>query len=212
MMEDITFTNNKVKYNKTNNNIELNNLTKESIVTAVLLLMENMPYNKITITDICKKAGVSRNAFYRNYPKKDAIMRYYLFKITEDYRKSLRVDRTHITAYEMFYCLLVHMKNHKKLIHSLLTADLSYLLIDTIFLAFRDCFRSIDFHYKEAHFSGSFYTVCIHWLYNDSTRSAKDVTKLILKYHNMDPHELIKLHPVTDMKTIAEEDTFQYHE
>ena len=101
-MEKITFSNNKVKYNKTNNNVELNNLTKECIVTAVLLLMDVMPYNKITITDICKKAGVSRNAFYRNYPKKDAIMRYYLFKITEDYRKSLRVNRTHITAYEMF--------------------------------------------------------------------------------------------------------------
>ena len=211
-MENNTFINNGVKYNKRNNNVELNNITKESISTAVLLLMETKPYSKITITDICKKAGVARNAFYRNYPKKDAIMRYYLFKITEDYRKSLRVNRTHITAYEMFYNLLVHMKNHRKLIHSLLTADLSYLLIDTIFIAFRDCFHGTDFHYKEAHFAGSFYTVCIHWLYNDSARSAEEVAKLILKYNNMDPDELIELLPVADMKTIAEGDTFKYHE
>jgi len=206
------YTNNTVKYNKTNKNVELNNLTKESIVTAVLLLMDTVPYSKITISDICKKAGVSRNAFYRNYPKKDAILHYYLFKITEDYRKQLRTHQTHITAYDMFHNLLVHMKNNKKLIDALLSADLAYLLIDTIFLSFRDCFSNTDFHYKEAHFAGSFYATCMNWLYNDFERPAEEVTRIILKYHNLDSNDLIELNPVSDMKKIANKNSFQYRE
>lgn len=204
--------NNKVKYNKENNNVELNNLTRESLVTAVIILMESTPYQKISITDICKKAGVSRNAFYRNYPKKDAIMRYYLFKITEDYRKKLRDTRTEIIAYDMFYELLVHMKKHKKLINTLLSADLSYLLIDTIFLAFRDCFQNEDNNYKECHFAGGFYALCMHWLYNDEKRPASEVAELILKYNNMDRHKIFPLYPVTDMVKLMDKYNFIYRE
>ena len=203
---------NKVKYNKENNNVELNNLTRESLVTAVIILMETQPYRKISITDICKKAGVSRNAFYRNYPKKDAIMRYYLFKITEDYRKKLRETRTEITAYDMFYNLLLHMKNNKKLIDALYSADLTYLLIDTVFLAFRDCFMGEDHNYKECHFAGSFYAICMNWLYNDGQRPASEVTELILKFNNIPPDTVFPLNPVTDMVELMNKYNFVYRE
>lgn len=201
-----------MKYNKENHNVELNNITRESLITAVILLMETMPYEKITITDICKKAGVSRNAFYRNYPKKDAIIRYYLFKITEDYRKKLREKSNTITAYSFFYHLLVHMSQHKELIYKILSADLQYILIDTIFLAFRDCFRNEKNNYKECHFAGSFYTTCIYWLFNDSKRKPEEVTELILQYNNMDRNQAITLLPITDMDELMTKYHFNYRE
>ena len=53
---------------------EINILTKECIVTALLRLMENQRYDSISITDITALAGVSRMAYYRNYNSKDEIL------------------------------------------------------------------------------------------------------------------------------------------
>ncbi len=44
------------------------------IYQALVALMDKKPYDQITITDITKKAGVSRMAFYRNYQSKDDIL------------------------------------------------------------------------------------------------------------------------------------------
>ena len=46
---------------------EVNILTKECIVTALLRLMQTQSYDSISITDITNLAGVSRMAYYRNY-------------------------------------------------------------------------------------------------------------------------------------------------
>ena len=50
-------------------------LTRESIVTALVLLFAEKPYDKITVTDIAKKAGVSRTAFYSNFENKDDVVK-----------------------------------------------------------------------------------------------------------------------------------------
>lgn len=49
-------------------------LAVESIYGALLQLMDKKPYAEITVTDICKRAGVSRMAYYRNYASKDEIL------------------------------------------------------------------------------------------------------------------------------------------
>lgn len=49
-------------------------LAVESIYEALVQLMEIKPYEEISITDICKRAGVSRMAYYRNYGSKDEIL------------------------------------------------------------------------------------------------------------------------------------------
>ena len=39
-----------------------------------MLLIDKKPYNKITISDITKKAGITRPTFYRNYKNKDDVL------------------------------------------------------------------------------------------------------------------------------------------
>ncbi len=48
-------------------------ITRESIITALILLFAEKPFEKITITDIAKKAGVSRTAFYSNFESKEDV-------------------------------------------------------------------------------------------------------------------------------------------
>ena len=43
-----------------------------------MLLLDEKPYGKISISDITKKAGIARQTFYRNYHNKDDIVSEYL--------------------------------------------------------------------------------------------------------------------------------------
>ncbi|MFC3746912.1 TetR/AcrR family transcriptional regulator [Paenibacillus sp. GCM10012306] len=52
--------------------------TREWILEALLILLETIPYEKITIAAITHKAGVARQTFYRNYKSKDDIVDTYL--------------------------------------------------------------------------------------------------------------------------------------
>lgn len=55
-------------------NADLNKATREAIQQALLYLMSKMDYQKIKVTDIVKKAGISRSTFYCNYTDKDAVL------------------------------------------------------------------------------------------------------------------------------------------
>jgi AcrR family transcriptional regulator len=63
------------KTGKPNRQIER---TKSWIFEAIMLLMEEKPYNKITVSDITEKAGIARQTFYHNYTNKDAVVFEYL--------------------------------------------------------------------------------------------------------------------------------------
>lgn len=56
-------------------NAQSNQLTKECIRTALIYLMNDYSFDKITITAIIKRSGVSRAAFYRNYSSKEEVLR-----------------------------------------------------------------------------------------------------------------------------------------
>jgi AcrR family transcriptional regulator len=58
--------------------------SKGWMLDALLLLMDEMPYDKITVSDITERAGVARQTFYRNYAGKDDIVLHYLDSIFND--------------------------------------------------------------------------------------------------------------------------------
>ena len=55
-------------------NNEANRITRESICTALLELLKTNEFKKISISELVRKAGVSRQSFYRNYKTKEDIV------------------------------------------------------------------------------------------------------------------------------------------
>ena len=51
------------------------------ITEATILLIDEKPYEKITVSDIVEKAGIARQTFYRNYKDKDEVVIQYFLKI-----------------------------------------------------------------------------------------------------------------------------------
>lgn len=68
-------------------NKEANQLTKESIETALLFLLEKKDIKQISVSELVRKAGVSRNAFYRNYKSKEEILEIYYERTSSNLKK-----------------------------------------------------------------------------------------------------------------------------
>ena len=48
--------------------------TQQQIEKTLFSLLQKKPYIDISITEITRKAEVSRTSFYRNYENKDAVL------------------------------------------------------------------------------------------------------------------------------------------
>ena len=72
------------------NNQESNAITRECIETALIKLMNTKHFQKISITDIAKYAGVSRTAYYRNYNSKDDIISQYIKNLNRNFSTVLK--------------------------------------------------------------------------------------------------------------------------
>lgn len=57
------------------NNRQSNLVTRESLSIALIYLMNEKDFNKISITELVTRAGVSRTAFYRNYTSKEDLLK-----------------------------------------------------------------------------------------------------------------------------------------
>lgn len=65
-----------------------NLIVRESIETALIQLMKKKPFGEITISEIVKKAGVSRVSYYRNYYYKEDVLFAKMDKIAAEWKES----------------------------------------------------------------------------------------------------------------------------
>jgi AcrR family transcriptional regulator len=92
------------------------------MLDALLLLLDEMPYDKISISAITEKAGVARQTFYRNYKSKDDIVLQYLEGIFSAALNMKNVpdgnNRNILVITLSFNRLIEHKQKMKKLLQS----------------------------------------------------------------------------------------------
>jgi len=123
IVKDVTERRNMIqKSSKPNKQVER---TKSWIFDALMLLMDEKPYYKITVSDIADKAGVARPTFYRNFDDKDEVILQYLNKsFNSEIISTEKIDKGNktnniILTFDVTY-LIKNQKNLKKILS---TAD-----------------------------------------------------------------------------------------
>ena len=103
------------------------------ILEAVLLLIDEKPYNNITVSDITKRAGIARQTFYRNYKDKDEVIIQYFKNIfnselinVENINEKNKSENILLT-FNIKY-MIKHQKNLKKIMKSV--AGIENLFMD----------------------------------------------------------------------------------
>ena len=163
-------------------NEESNKITKESIETALLLLMEEKEFKDISITDIVKRSGVSRTAYYRNYSSKEDILNTHLntvVKATTD-----EMDFTIYAEYnfKFWYSLFDQLSNYKKIYSVLINAGFEGVILTSINNVLLASHPKQDITSKLKYdiyfWSGAIYNILIEWMRSDMKESIEEMAQI----------------------------------
>lgn len=113
-------------------NERINKLISDSLQQSLLLLMPEKPYRAITITELCKKAGVSRMAFYANYATKDELLCQAIAHMTTEIVDEIGSPFRHSTGLDWYRNLFFSVERYVKTLKMLFDAGFKHLYLSVI--------------------------------------------------------------------------------
>jgi len=169
-----------------NNDLQ-NRITKESIFTSLMILMEKKNFHDISITEIAQKAGVSRMAFYRNYNLMEDIIINHLDEFFQEYSNQI-LSSEKINNYEVACLYFAYFRKHERLITNLNNSNLTNLILERCTGFLHSLFHDIMFmsscsqeedRYCIEFLAGGFYKVLIEWAKGGMKESDEDMAKIV---------------------------------
>ncbi len=147
---------------------ELNEEIKNSLKKALIILMNEMDYENISITLLCNKAGVSRTAFYNNFQTKNDLLKEIvidlntklLIKVGSPYRKNTSYD-----WYVKFFFLVKENSNELKLIFNAGFINKYLYMLNEMVL--KDKNIPIEKKYQRLIWSGGIANALVYWINNN---------------------------------------------
>ena len=164
-------------------NIESNLFTKECIQVALLQLLTETPYDKVTITSIIERAGVSRAGFYRNYSSKE--------KILEEIASSLSLSLDTLLTNKLYQenpklwliNLFSQIKANANYFRVLIEANVPqkfFIKIGNFLEGTTEAVSTAE-HYLFIAIAASVKEICIDWFQNGMKESPEEMAELILE-------------------------------
>ncbi len=147
-------------------------------MTALIELMKTCEYHAISITDITRKAGVSRMTYYRNYTSKEDILNSYMDEIAERIRSKLQEPRSSRSLYRYYLTLFESLGRESDIGVAALRANLGELILYHIN-------RRIDppktpapaSKYRQLFYAGAFYNIFMEWLRGGMAESCEEMAQ-----------------------------------
>lgn len=111
--------------------------SKRDLSEALVALLDEKPYNSISVKDICEKAMISKLCFYNNFLNKDNLMIYLFKKATNDslnkMGKVLTRNKDGHLKYEDIILKLIQMfYDEKGIFRKVISSDKSKCLFNII--------------------------------------------------------------------------------
>lgn len=145
---------------------EIKYITRESICIALLALLNESDFDKITITEICEKAGTSRVAFYRNFVDKEDVINSVIKKITSDIVQGLTDETLCPDTFSKYQFVFNYfLKSNPYFLDAIRTGKLTRFVMDgkMIFDSVISVNTKVDY-YKYTVIEISLKKVIIEWI------------------------------------------------
>ena len=169
-----------------NSNLQ-SKITKESIFSALMILMKHKNLHEISITEVTKRAGVSRMAFYRNYNVIEDIITSFLDELFEEYSRDLSIYEKK-DGYESVCLYFAYFRKHDQLINNLIKANLDNLIFErgvaylhsfSKDIVCKKSYPPTKERYNIEFIAGGFYKVLIEWAKSGMKESNEDMAKML---------------------------------
>ena len=160
-----------------------NQYVRLCIAESLLRLMEEKPFEKITITEIVKRASVSRMTFYKYYSAKLEVLSDYMYEIVNDYMEESRRrtdignfrDYKHIChcftffkQYSSFILILIHANMHAVIMNALNDYMDTYVLPTSEFS-----------RYELYYYAGALCNTYLKWIESGMNESPDEIAMMV---------------------------------
>lgn len=158
--------------------------TRHYIVQALFRLMDEYAYEKISVTDIARKAGVGRATFYRYFKSKEEVIAYYLEHTKRAYIFSQHYfPRCKEDYRDVIIGVLELFRENERPIRMLQRARLEYLYLNFLNKEFVSTFERDhpgSSRYTPYLYAGMLYNVSMAWLNNGCAEQPADVAQALV--------------------------------
>lgn len=160
---------------------EVHKLVKDSLQTALLQLMKTKPYEAITVSELCRRAGVSRMAFYGNYAEKSDIIK----QVVSDLYKKMALELGspfHRTTDKKWYVAFFRfIRDRADLLSLLFDAGLHGEYLAAVNeLVLRNPAVPTAKRYQRLLWSGGIENAAAHWLRGGMKESEEEMAEICL--------------------------------
>ena len=163
------------------NNRESNRLTRECICMAMMYLMNEKPYDSISISEIAKRAGVSRTAFYRNYETKDDVIREIGKQVIDMLSEIVGKVRSNEDVHNMLVEFFTLIEQQKDKIELLIKGDLSFNLLFPNARILENVIpaRTRTEHYRMVAIDAALFGIVKEWITNGCDLSVEELVRVV---------------------------------
>ena len=161
-------------------NEESNKLTRECIESALVLLMNDREFSEISITDIIRRAGVSRSAYYRNYVSKEDILTNIFHKAADTIISALADSLTEMNMHKSYLTIFEKVLEGKIFFEIIDKANMIYTFQSTLnekYLSFVEE-RTVEEYYRVLSWIGSILNVIFGWIHRDYKESPEEMARI----------------------------------
>ena len=162
-------------------NKENNRITRECLQTALLELLKSKRMEDISVTELVRKAGVSRTAYYSNYNSFSEILAEFIREnlafLNDEVWKAINNEE------DLFYPVIKQMEKKKDLLILMMKANLE----NTAFLQMREAininYPTIDneTYYILIAAIGMIRNVILEWVMNECRESVEEISSICNK-------------------------------
>lgn len=180
---------------------QTNKFVKSCIVTALFDLLEKENIDKITITDIINRAGVSRMGFYRNYRSKAEVIEKYVYdSFIETISQISSYRPLNFNTKNILLTTLENFAKHSHYMKILLDQNLDFLMYNCYLKSFRSLYiRKNTTRVREYWlnmFMGELFNLETTWLKQGMVETPEEMVEIYnkilkLKYDNIDKTNVI---------------------
>lgn len=156
------------------------------ILQALLVLMKENNYDKISVSEICRKAELDRRTFYRNFDSKHDVLEQYIAQLSNEYMFGFQ----EINKLDKYYATLTFFafwKKHLHFIRNMQNCGLSNYVFDQ-FKKFSESQQDLLIDKKEENTTtdyvlafriGGFWNVMLTWASHNASISPEELATII---------------------------------
>lgn len=172
--------NNMPKDNLRKSNQESKERTRQYIKTAFLYLLKEHPYEKISVTAIINRAGVSRAGFYRNYYSKEDVLEDIAASIYEKISVYYTQELSVTSSYERALALFQKLKEKSDWlkIMALFSAQNAHLFNMVNYIEKMQPATTPQEHYNYIAIAHSQRAIILEWFQNGMKESPEEMATI----------------------------------